>query len=378
MNDRAPGVSSNDLSSSGVRPPSGSSTSIAALVGHLQAGEPRRITTWKEFDKDTPMADEEKRAAESGGARSPYLADAVSGWFANGGGTCWIVGAGQDGSIAGYEAALASLDPEVNIVITPDLWEGGDDGAMIARVIARHCAAAPNRMALLHTAKDADAAALPKRLGLNEEEAQYTTVYHPWLSVSGTSRGETRLIPPTGHVAGTWARTDAEHGVHQAPTRVALRGRTRLQRRLTAAEQGALNHMGVNCLRAFPGQGTLIWGARTLSQDSDWRYLHVRRLANHLTESISSETRWAAFERNDERLRATVRATVTSFLTSKWRTGALLGKTPEDSFHVICDDSNNPPETAQGSLSIHVGFAALRPAELISISIVIAHRPPAE
>lgn len=136
--------------------------------------------------------------------------------------------------------------------------------------------------------------------------------------------------------------------------------------------------MGVNCLRAFPGQGTLIWGARTLSQDSDWRYLHVRRLANHLTESISSETRWAAFERNDERLRATVRATVTSFLTSKWRTGALLGKTPEDSFHVICDDSNNPPETAQGSLSIHVGFAALRPAELISISIVIAHRPPAE
>lgn len=190
MNDRAPGVSSNDLSSSGVRPPSGSSTSIAALVGHLQAGEPRRITTWKEFDKDTPMADEEKRAAESGGARSPYLADAVSGWFANGGGTCWIVGAGQDGSIAGYEAALASLDPEVNIVITPDLWEGGDDGAMIARVIARHCAAAPTRMALLHTAKDADAAALPKRLGLNEEEAQYTTVYHPWLSVSGTSRGD--------------------------------------------------------------------------------------------------------------------------------------------------------------------------------------------
>ncbi|WP_406179397.1 phage tail sheath family protein [Streptomyces sp. NBC_01006] len=376
MNDHAPGVFGNESSSCGVRPLSGSSTSIAAFVGHLEAGEPRRITTWKEFNEDASTADEDKRAAESGGARSPYLAATVSGWFANGGGACWIVGAGQDGSVAGYEVALACLDPEVNIVVAPDLWEGGDDGAAIARVLARHCTAAPNRMALLHTAKDADAAALPKLLGLNEEEAQHTTLYHPWLSVSDVSQGEPRLIPPCGHVAGTWARTDAEHGVHTAPVHVALRGSTRLQRRLTAAEQGALNHMGVNCLRAFPGQGTLIWGARTLSQDSDWRYLNVRRLAGHLTESISSETRWAACRRNDERLRAAVRAYVTSFLTSKWRTGALLGETPEDSFHVICDESNNPPETGQGSLSIHVGFAALRPAELISI--VIVHQTAAE
>lgn len=376
MNDRAPGVFGNESSSCGVRPLSGASTSIAALVGHLEAGEPRRIMTWREFNENTSMADEGGRAADSGGARSPHLADAVSGWFANGGGACWIVGAGQDGSVAGYEAAVASLDPEVNIVVTPDLWEGGDDGAAIARVLARNCAAAPNRMALLHTAKDADAAAVPKLLGLNEEEAQYTTVYYPWLSVSGVSQGESRLIPPCGHVAGTWARTDAERGDDKALAHVALRRGTRLQRRLTAAEQGELNHMGVNCLRAFPGQGTLIWGARTLSQDSDWRYLYVRRLAGHLTASISSETRWAAFERNDERLRAAVRANVTSFLTSKWRTGALLGKNPEDSFHVICDESNNPPQTAQKRLAIRVGFAALRPAELISIDIV--HQHPAE
>ncbi|MFG2715124.1 phage tail sheath family protein [Streptomyces goshikiensis] len=376
MNDRAPGVSGNEPPSSGVGPLPASSTSIAALVGHLEAGEPRRITTWRQFDENTSMADEGKQAAESGGARSPHLADAVSGWFANGGGACWIVGAGQGGSVTGYEAALASLDAEVHSVITPDLWEGGDDGAAIAKVLARHCAAAPNRMAVLHTAKDADAAALPKLLGLNEEEAQHTTLYYPWLSVSGVSRGKSRLIPPSGHVAGTWARTDAEHGVHKAPAHVALRGGTRPQRSLTAAEQGALNHMGVNCLRALPGQGTLIWGARTLSQDRDWRYLKVRRLASHLTASISGETRWAAGERNDERLRATVRANVTSFLTRHWRAGALLGKTPEDSFHVICDESNNPPQTAQGNLSIEVGFAALRPAELISI--VIVHQPPAE
>ncbi|MFD9336608.1 phage tail sheath C-terminal domain-containing protein [Streptomyces sp. NPDC060028] len=118
----------------------------------------------------------------------------------------------------------------------------------------------------------------------------------------------------------------------------------------------------MNCLRAIPGQGLVVRGARTLSRDQDWKYLHVRRLASYLQASITQSTHWAVFEPNDEKLWASVRQSVTSFLTDQWRRGALVGKTAEEAFYVICDDSNNPADdTAEGRLVIDVGYAPARP-----------------
>ncbi|MGW7461877.1 phage tail sheath subtilisin-like domain-containing protein [Streptomyces sp. NPDC054797] len=222
----------------------GAATSVAAFIGRIGVESPRKVRSWSEFGKAVE--------GSASAATLSYLGDAVYGWFENGGGPCWIAGVGEGGSVSEYEAALAGLDAEVTIVVTPDLWESQGEGAVIAKAVARHCVDARNRMALLHTAQDAEPAKVPALLGLDDEEAQFTTVYYPWLKVADGNGGE-KAAPPTGHVAGIWARTDAERGVHKAPANAGVRGVSGLQRTLTDAEQAEINEAGVNCLRAFPG-----------------------------------------------------------------------------------------------------------------------------
>ncbi|MCZ1000805.1 phage tail sheath subtilisin-like domain-containing protein [Streptomyces mirabilis] len=361
MADRPPGVRVTEVPS-GVRLISGTAPSIAAFIGHIDAAAPRKIWSWKEFD--------EGAGGSGSGAVSPYLADAVCGWFENGGGPCWIAGTGQGGPLAGYQAALAALDSTLTIVVTPDLWEAQDDGAVIAKTVARHCADARNRMALLHTAQEAEPTEVPALLGLDEEEAQFTTVYYPWLNVHGVDGGGEMAVPPSGHVAGVWARTDTGRGVHKAPANTAVLQATGLQRNLTDDEQADLNSVGVNCLRSFPGQGLLVWGARTLAVGGDWTYLHIRRLANYLQSSIADSLRWVVFEPNDDNLRAAVHASVTTFLTRQWQAGALQGKSAAEAFYVVCDETNNTSDDiAAGVFVVDVGFAAIRPAEFIFMRI---------
>ncbi|MFF9458693.1 phage tail sheath family protein [Streptomyces flaveolus] len=227
-------------------------------------------------------------------------------------------------------------------------------------------------MALLHTKQDAsasDAVKVPAMFGLDEDEAAFTTVYYPWLRVPGIGGAE-RVVAPSGHVAGVWARTDAERGVHKAPANQAVRGAIELTVTLTDGEQAPLNKAGVNCLRVFPGQGLLVWGARTLSPDGEWRYVNVRRLVNFLTDSIRKGTSWARFEANDERLQTSLRGIVTSFLKEQWRRGALLGRTPDEAFYVICDQSNNPPQSVtSGKITLTFGVAPVRPAEFVTATI---------
>ncbi|MFD9336609.1 hypothetical protein ACFWBF_19725 [Streptomyces sp. NPDC060028] len=146
------------------------------FIGPIKAAAPRQIRSWKEF-------------GEGAGGSDSYLADAVHGWFENGGGAYWVAGTGSAGQLAGYEDALAFLDTEVNIVMTPDLWEAQDDGAVIAKTVARHCANVQTRMALLHTSKEAEPAEVPELLGLDEEEAQFATIYYPW-SVPSADGGD--------------------------------------------------------------------------------------------------------------------------------------------------------------------------------------------
>ncbi|MER6847044.1 phage tail sheath subtilisin-like domain-containing protein [Streptomyces flaveolus] len=341
----------------------GAGTATAAFVAPLQGGDfaqPRRVGSWRQFTE---------QGAEDGGAN---LAEAVYGFFANGGSACYVVGTAGDGPGA-CTAALHALEdvPEVNIVVLAELWRSEADAPAIAKAAAGHCVRAGNRMALLHTKQDAsasDAVKVPALFGLDEEEAAFTTVYYPWVKVPGV-KGAERVAPPSGHVAGVWARTDAERGVHKAPANQVVRGAVHLTTALTDKDQAPLNEAGVNCLRAFPGQGLLVWGARTLSTHCEWRYLNVRRLVNFLTESVRTSTAWACFEPNDDSLRASLRAAVTSFLTDQWRQGALLGRTPDEAFYVICDESNNPPQSAAGKITLIFAVAPMRPAEFVTVTI---------
>jgi hypothetical protein len=174
------------------------------------------------------------------------------------------------------------------------------------------------------------------------------------------------LVPPSGHVAGVWCRTDSNRGVHKAPANEVVLGANGLGFQLTHAEQGALNQSGINCIRSFPGRGIRVWGARTMSSDPEWRYLNVRRLFNYLEKSILNNTDWVVFEPNDRNLWAKVRRTIASFLVMEWRKGALFGTTPSEAFFVKCDDETNPAEAIDlGQITCQIGVAPVKPAEFV-------------
>ena len=135
-------------------------------------------------------------------------------------------------------------------------------------------------------------------------------------------------MPPSGHVAGVWARSDDTRGVHKAPANEVIRGALGLELSITKGEHDQLNPKGINCIRAFPGRGIRVWGARTLSSDPSWRYLNVRRLFNYIEESILEGTQWVVFEPNDLDLWQRVKRTINAFLLGVWRDGALFGATP--------------------------------------------------
>jgi phage tail sheath protein FI len=205
-------------------------------------------------------------------------------------------------------------------------------------------------------------------------DSSYGALYYPWLQVPSTNGNgngsSTMLVPPSGHVAGIWARNDSERGVHKAPANEVVRGAIGLEKQLTRNEQDTLNPIGINCIRAFPGRGIRVWGARTLSSDASWRYLNVRRLFNYVEESIDAGTQWTVFEPNDQYLWSKVVRDVSAFLTRVWRDGALFGTSPTEAFYVKCDLELNPPEVRDaGILVCEVGIAPVKPAEFVVFRI---------
>ena len=222
---------------------------------------------------------------------------------------------------------LAAVD-EVTMLVMPDIMtlaDNGDDaqlrdlqGKMIA-----HAENAGDRMAIL----DAPPDLLPQdvlewRMNTAGYDSKMAALYYPWIEVMNPLTKRPMMIPPSGHVAGVWCRVDATRGVHKAPANEVILGANGLGFQITQAEQGGLNKVGINCIRAFPGRGIRIWGARTLSSDPEWRYINVRRLFNYVSESIMEGTQWSVFEPNDQRLwTAAARSSVTNFLTRVYRVG---------------------------------------------------------
>jgi phage tail sheath protein FI len=181
-------------------------------------------------------------------------------------------------------------------------------------------------------------------------------------------------VPPSGFVAGQYARTDSRRGVWKAPagTEANVAGAVGLTRQLTDAEQDTLNPIGVNALRFFPASGIVVWGARTLATQADpeYRYIPIRRLAIFLEQSIYNGIQWAVFEPNDEDLWASLRLNIGAFMMTLFRQGAFQGGTPAQAFFVKCDAQTNPQDQINaGIVTVLVGFAPLRPAEFVVIRI---------
>jgi phage tail sheath protein FI len=266
---------------------------------------------------------------------------------------------------------IAAVD-EVTMLVMPDvmgLASNGDDSALrdLQGKMIAHCENSGDRMAIL----DAPPNMLPQdilewRMNTAGYDSKMAAFYYPWIEVMDPLSKRPMLVPPSGHVAGVWCRVDATRGVHKAPANEVVMGANGLGFQITQAEQGGLNKVGINCIRAFPGRGIRIWGARTMSSDPEWRYINVRRLFNFVSESIMEGTQWSVFEPNDEKLWIQLRIAVSNFLTRTWNEGALFGSTPAEAFFVKCDAETNPPEVIEaGQVICEIGIAPVKPAEFV-------------
>ena len=272
---------------------------------------------------------------------------------------------------------LEAID-EVTMLCVPDLTAAFERGMLdmegfkaVQLAMIAHCELMADRVAILDPPPSLNAQQI-KDWRVNDAgyDSKYATLYWPRLKVMDPTKGKAIFIPPSGHMAGVWARNDDTRGVHKAPANEVVRGAISLELNITKGEHDQLNPVAVNCVRSFPGQGIRVWGARTLSSDPEWRYLNVRRLFNYVEESILSGTNWVVFEPNDSKLWDSVRRTVTMFLRRVWRDGALFGRTPAEAFFVKCDEENNPPENRDaGILTVEIGIAPVKPAEFVVFRI---------
>ncbi|MGW0769633.1 phage tail sheath family protein [Streptomyces sp. NPDC002676] len=309
-------------------------------------------------------------------AQTVAIPDAVGAPASNGSGELARIDPAEYVGDAAARTGFGGLETidEITMVAVPDLmgaYQRGDIDAEGVRTVQlaviSHCEQMGDRVAVLDAPPGLNAQQV--RTWRNDEagyDSRYATLYYPWVRVFDPALGRNTTVPPSGHIAGVWARSDAERGVHKAPANEVIRGAVDLELRLSKGEQDLLNPIGVNCIRAFPGRGIRIWGARTLSSDPAWRYLNVRRLFNYLEESILLGTQWVVFEPNDDRLWSSIRRNVTAFLTEEWRRGALFGRTADEAFYVKCDRDNNPQESIdQGRVVCEIGVSPVKPAEFV-------------
>jgi len=275
-------------------------------------------------------------------------------------------------------SGLEAVD-EITMVCAPDLMAAYEAGKLseeqvkaVQLAMLAHCENMKDRFAILDPLPGLSPQEVKEwRMERAGHDSKYGALYYPWIRVADPARGgEPTLMPPSGHLAGIYARSDTERGVHKAPANEVVRGAIGLATQITKSEQDILNPVGINCIRAFPGRGIRVWGARTLSSDASWRYVNVRRLFNFVEESIEEGTQWVVFEPNDVDLWERVKRDINAFLTRVWRDGALFGATAGEAFYVKCDEELNPVEVRDaGQLIIEIGLAPVKPAEFVIFRI---------
>ena len=271
---------------------------------------------------------------------------------------------------------LQAID-DVNFIAVPDRpTQSGQLMLTVQQALISHCELMADRFAIL----DSDPGAPLFGAGSLEEQRRgldstrgYAALYGPWLTTIPADSGPPIFVPPSGHVAGIFARSDATRGVHKAPANEIVNDALGVERRISLIEQGQLNLQGINIVQVFQDGGRpVLWGARTTATDLNWQYVNIRRLFLFLEESIQDGIRWAVFEPNNLSLWQQLKRTLTDFLTREWRDGALFGAKPEEAFYVRIDDVLNPfSEQQLGRLHIEIGVRPSYPAEFIIVRIGI-------
>jgi phage tail sheath protein FI len=279
-------------------------------------------------------------------------------------------GLAQVGSDFKQALDLLETQDEIALLCCPDEHAAPS----IPNDLLDQCERLKNRFAILQAPLSVPNLATHRPPG----DSRYGAYYLPWLRIRHPRSGAEVVIPAGGHITGIYARTDSERGVHKAPAGEVVRGvltdpaapERGLSVLITKEQQDKLNSRGVNVLRYFPGKGILLWGARTMASDPVWKYVNVRRLFIFIEASLQKGTQWVVFEPNEEPLWATVRRTVTDFLTRLWREGMLQGRKLEEAFFVKCDRTTmTQADLENGRLIMVVGIAPIKPAEFIIIRI---------
>ena len=365
---QSPGVYRQDVLPA---PPPTLLTGVPVFLGYAERGSPdspRRLTVWPGFQTEygAPLPD-------------GYLASAVRGFFENDGLVCYVQRLDRTASpLAALRAGLAAVSDldDVDLVCVPDLtsppMSGDPDWAAAAALQAEvlaDCRRAGGRFAILDGVLTGETRVLArhrKALSGGDDGA----LYHPWLWVSEPD-GPARYVPPCGHVAGVYTRTDQQVGVHKAPANEPVQGVLDLRVNLTDRALGEVYALDVNCLQAQPGRGIRVWGARTLSADPAWRQVGARRVFLTMSRWLDRFMAELVHEPNDVRLWVRIMRELTAYLDSLYERGALRGRTAEEAFFVKCDSETNPPEILDtGQVVTHVGLALAAPAEFVVARIV--------
>ncbi|MFN7741684.1 MAG: phage tail sheath family protein [Cyanobacteriota bacterium] len=381
----SPGVYVEDVQPA-VRPIAGVGTSTAGFIGVVPsdivmpdkpdgsgakytvfpAGKPLLVTSWNDFIINFGEIK----------AENANLAHAVFGFFSNGGTRCWVIRVAAQTDLDSLTDELntfAAID-EIAIVAVPGATSQTSHDALLT-----HCKSLGDRVAVLDgvqtpkaNAGDSNLTFTPAAISLSgrSEAGSFGAIYFPWIEVADpvTKR---RVVPPSGHIAGIYARSDATRGVFKTPANEVVLGALALEHRIGRNIQDGLNPDGINVIREFNGS-IKVWGGRTRADGSSnqFQYVGVRRYMNYLRESIDEGTQWVVFEPNTPSLWKRIERTITGFLTNEWRSGALFGETPQQAFFVRCNADTNPPDVRDlGRVVTEIGVATVKPAEFVIFRI---------
>ncbi|MHB8763386.1 MAG: phage tail sheath family protein [Deferrisomatales bacterium] len=278
--------------------------------------------------------------------------------------------AGETDEVKG-STGLAALEEveDVSIVLTPAAAAHAGSHQAVVAELQKHCNKMRYRVGLVDS-REGQALSEVREFASFFDDSRLA-LYYPWLVIADPTGATPEVtVPPAGFVAGIYARTDVDRGVHKAPANEPVLGALRPELELNRFQQELLNPNGINCLRSFPNRGLRVWGGRTRSSDPEWKYVNVRRYFLYLERSIDKSTQWAVFEPNGEALWASIRSTVDDFLFNEWRNGRLLGSTPKQAYFVRCDRSTmTQNDLDNGRLICVVGVAALKPTEFVVFRI---------
>ncbi len=261
----------------------------------------------------------------------------------------------------------------ISIVAAPGYSAGYNNGYkadadQIMRLLISHCERMRYRIAVLDAPEKQSI--LDVRTYRSQVDSSHAALYYPWIRILDPVTDKEIHLPPSGFVAGIYARNDIDHGVHKAPANEVVRQAIGLEVLLNKAQQDVLNPNGINCFRFFEGRGFRLWGARTISSDPELKYVNLRRYLAYLEHSIERGTQWAVFENNGDRLWANITLTIDGFLFNEWKSGHLMGRKPEEAYFVRCDRSTmTQNDIDNGRLICLIGVALLRPAEFVIFRI---------